>query len=437
MNSSILYMNEQRGAYPNSYYVTTTQPLPACAPLKGNRKTDVCIVGGGFSGLSAALHLRQRGFDVTLIDAQRLGWGASGRNGGQVGSDQRVEQIELVERVGAEHARRLWGLAEDSKALVASLIRDHDIECDYRPGIIHANHKRSFGAESKAYVAYLHEQYDYQQIRYVPEEEMRSTLATEAYFDGTYDAGAHYLNPFKYVQGLAKACLAAGVDVYEQTEALEIRDGDPVVVRTPDAQISASYLVLAVNGYGGRLNPRVADRVMPINNYIIATEPLSEELATSLIANDAAVADSKFVINYYHLSVDRRLIFGGRESYRYRFPPDIKAYVRRAMLSIYPQLADAKIDFGWGGALGITMSRMPYFEFLTPNTITIGGYSGHGVPTATLGGALAAEAIAGVAERFDVLAKIPALKFPGGGHARLPLLAMGMAYYSLRDRIGS
>lgn len=431
----VLYANDRRGEYPDSYYAATAD-LPARAPaLEGEHKSDVCIIGAGYAGLSAALHLRQLGFEVTVLDAHRVGWGASGRNGGQVGSGQRMEQPDLEKLVGASDARKLWDISEDAKALVQRLIADLNIDCDYRPGIIHTNHKPIWTDETKEYVEHLHETCDYDKISYVPREEMRELLATEAYYDGTYDSGSGHLHPLKYVLGIAKACIDAGVKIFEQSEVAETIEGAPVRVKTAAGEVEAQYLILAANGYLGKLNKHTANRVIPINNYIIATEPLSGEVAASLIRNNAAVADTKYVINYYRLSADNRLLFGGRESYRYRFPRDIKSFVRKAMLSIYPQLSDTKIDYGWGGTLGITMNRMPHFEWLAPNMITVGGFSGHGVAMATMAGALAAEAVSGVAERFDVMAKVPTKRIPGGYSARLPLLALGMAFYSLRDKL--
>lgn len=264
---------------------------------------------------------------------------------------------------------------------------------------------------------------------------MRGLLATDAYHDGWYDPAGYHLHPLRYALGLARGCAAAGVTICERSEVVEIQPGDKVRVKTKNGEVVANHAILAGNGYLGTLNRRVANRAIPINNYIIATEPLSDDLAKALIANDAAVADSKFVINYYRISDDQRLLFGGRESYRYRFPTDIKSYVRTAMLSVYPQLKDVRIDYGWGGTLAITMNRMPFFDWLAPNIATVGGYSGHGVMMATMGGALAAEAIAGTAERFDIMRRVPTPRVPGGYHARLPLLALGMAFYSLRDRL--
>ncbi len=433
--TSALHANETVGQFPPSFYAATTPPLPAFPALAGKGTCDVCIVGGGLSGLSAALHLRRRGYDVVVLDAHRLGWGASGRNGGQIGPGQRVDQIALEAMVGREDARALWDAGLAARQLVLDLVDELGIACDLKRGIIHANHRARLGAHTRAEVNLLRTRYGYEAIDWLGREDICALLGTQAYHNGSFDAQGVHLQPLRYVFALARACIAAGVRVHEKSEVLALDQGAKPLVKTPGGSLRAGHVILAGNGYLGKLDRKVADRVMPINNYIIATEPLGEDLARSLVANDAAVADSKFVINYFRLSGDHRLIFGGRESYGYRFPVDIPAYVRKAMLGIYPQLAGTRIDYGWGGTLGITMNRMPYFDFLAPNILTIGGYSGQGVAMATWGGAVAAQAIAGSAERFDLMARVPTARIPGGYEARLPLLVLGMAWYSLLDRL--
>jgi gamma-glutamylputrescine oxidase len=264
---------------------------------------------------------------------------------------------------------------------------------------------------------------------------MRDMLGARGCSGGSLDMGAGHLHPLNYALGLAAAARAAGARLYERSEVFEVTAGDPVLVRTAAGRVRSKYLVYACNGYLGALEPRVADRVMPINNFIIATEPLGERRARELIRDDVCVSDSRFVINYYRLSSDKRLLFGGGENYGYRFPADIKAFVRRPMLEVYPQLADAKIDYGWGGTLAITMSRLPHFERLAGNILSIGGYSGSGVALATGAGRFAAEAIDGVATRFDFMKSLPTPRFPGGTRWRNALLVLAMTWYSLRDRL--
>ncbi|MEP3048721.1 MAG: FAD-binding oxidoreductase [Roseibium sp.] len=434
----LLTANDAQGQHPASYYAATANAQPDYQSLDGARSADVCIVGGGYTGLSAALHLAERGVDVILLEANKVGWGASGRNGGQVGSGQRVEQTVLEERHGQSHAKLLWDLAEESKALVKSLISRHQIHCDYTSGILHADHRKAFVEGSRDYVEHLRLVYGYEDIRFIAEDEIGELVGSPKYHGGTLDTGSGHLHPLNYALGLARAANAAGAKLFERTRVLEVGDIEQgrIRVRTELGDVRAQHLILACNGYLGKLNRKTAAHVMPINNFIVATEPFSEEEARKIIRDNVAVADSKFVINYFRLSADRRLLFGGGENYGYRFPEDIKSFVRTPMLEIFPQLEDVQIDYGWGGTLAITPKRMPYFAKLSPNVLTATGYSGHGVAMATLGGQLLAEAIAGISGRFDVFERLDIPAFPGGDSLRSPLLALAMTWYSLRDRLG-
>jgi len=431
----VLHVNDRDGEYPASWYAATAEPLERFPTLQGAETADVCIVGGGYTGLSAALHLAERGFAVTLLEAQRVGFGASGRNGGQVGTGQRASQDTLEEMLGKSLARTLWDISLESVALVRDLIDRHAINAEFVPGIIHADHRARLVPENHAYAEKLRTEYDYDLIRPLDREETRHLVGSPAYYGGVLDMGGGHVHPLRYALGLARAARDAGVQVHEQSEVTGIEPGPSVRVRTATGNISAAHVLLACNGYLGSLDPFVAARVMPINNFIAATEPLPEALATELIRENHAVADSKFVINYFRLSEDRRMLFGGGESYGYRFPKDIAAKVRKPMAEIYPQLRDIGIDYAWGGTLGITMNRMPHFERMKGNILSASGYSGHGVAMATLGGKLAAEAIAGQAERFDLMASVPTKRFPGGTGLRTPLLVLAMIWFSLRDRL--
>ena len=431
----ILTANDKVGAYPASWYSATADapgPYPAA---QGDLACDVCVIGGGFTGLSAALHLAERGFDVLLLEAHRVGFGASGRNGGQVGTGQRLEQDELEEMVGKDDARKLWDLALESVQLVRDLIAAHAPDANYVDGILHADHRARFVPHNHAYARKLNEDYDYDLIRAVDREEMRHLCGSKAYHGGTLDMGAGHIHPLRYAFGLARAATAKGARIHEVSRVTKVTDGPTVRVETDGAKVSAKHVLWACNGYLGHAEPHVAARVMPINNYILATEPLDEGFAKELIREGHAVADSKFVINYFRLSEDNRMLFGGAESYGYRFPKDIVKLVSKPMLEIYPQLKDTRIDYAWGGTLGITLNRMPHFARLQGNVLTASGYSGHGVSMATLGGKLAAEAIAGQAERFDMMASVPTPRFPGGVAMRWPLLVAAMFWFSLRDRL--
>ena len=425
----VLTANDRAGQYPASFYAATAQALPPFPPARGALRCDVCVVGGGYTGLSAALHLAQRGYDVVLLEAQRIGFGASGRNGGQVGTGQRVEQDALEAMVGREDARKLWNLSLASVGLVRDLIAAHDMNCGWRDGIIHADHRARFVPETHAYVQKLRDDYSYQHLRPLGREELRGMVASDTYHGGAIDMGGGHLDPLRFALGLGRAAVEAGVRIFEGARV----DGISDKVTTGEAEVSADHIVLACNGYLGDLSGEVAAKIMPINNFIVATEPLDDPEA--LIAGHHAVADSKFVVNYFRMSDDHRLLFGGGESYGYRFPADIAAKVRKPMLEIFPQLRDVRIDHAWGGTLAITMNRMPHFARIAGNVLSVGGYSGHGVAMATLGGKLAAEAIAGQAESFDLMARIPTRRFPGGSALRSPLLVLAMTWFALRDRL--
>ena len=429
-----LTANDRDGEYPDSYYAASVEQLPPFAPLEGDVKADVCIVGGGFTGLSAALHCAERGLRVVLLDAQRVGWGASGRNGGQAGADQRSDQATLEKMLGDEHARRLFDLGLESIATVKELIARHRIDCHLKPGILLVDHKAEHTNDSRATVEHLNSKYDYDGMEFVDGASVREMIGTDIYHSAILDTAAAHLHPLRLALGLARAASAAGALIHERSRVSKITQGPKVRIETVSGSVTADHVLLACNGYLGDLDNTVAARVMPVNNFIIATEPLSEEVARDLIRDDVAVADSKFVVNYWRLSDDKRLLFGGRESYGYRFPDDVKSYVRKPMLAIYPQMKDVRIDYGWGGTLAITRSRLPHFMRVAPNILSASGYSGHGVSLATLAGKLAAEAIAGQAERFDTMADVPTAPFPGGALLRWPALMLGMIWYGFRDR---
>ena len=422
-----------------SYYAATANDRRERPALAGEVRADACVIGGGFTGLSAALHLAERGYDVALLEAERLGWGASGRNGGQMNSGQRVGQKDLEALVGLEEARRLWDLAEEAKATVRERIQRHAIDCDLKPGNLLCAYKPGEAEGLARGADRLREVYGYDQIQAVSKEEMAEMLGTSRYHGGRLDRGAGHLHPLNYALGLARAAEEAGATLYEASRATRIESGSgtgaKTLVKTATGQVTADYLVLGCNGYLEKLEPRIAGRIMPINNYVLATAPLGEEGARALIRDDVCVTDTKFVVDYYRLSADKRLLFGGGETYSRRFPADIKGFVRRYMLRVYPQLAETPIDYAWGGTLAITMNRLPSFGRLAPNTFYAQGYSGQGVALTSLAGKLIAEAVAGTAERFDVMARLPQRDFPGGTLLRWPGLVAGMLYYSLRDKL--
>ncbi|RTE64789.1 FAD-binding oxidoreductase [Amphritea opalescens] len=417
-----------------SYYVDSANPRPEYSPLVGEQQADVCIIGAGYTGLSAALHLAEKGYSVRLLEGEAVGWGASGRNGGQVCQGHNMGHAELTKKMGRAAADALWQSSLASVELVKTLIAEHQINCDLKQGVMHVAAKPGHVAEIRESVAYKHKVLGYDKIRFVDDDEVQGMLGTERYYGGEYWQDAVHLHPLNYALGLAAAAIKAGVVIHEHSRVTGYTAGKQAEVRTDQGVVKAKYILLACNGYLDKLEPRVAAKIMPINNFIIATEPLSDELCQRINRDDVAVADSRFVINYFKLSGDNRLLWGGGENYSRHFPKDIPNFVRPYMLQFYPELADVKIDYGWGGTLAITLNRMPHFDRLEENLFVAQGYSGHGVALATLGGKLMAEAISGSAEKFDLFARVPTPSFPGGTLLRWPGLVAGMLYYSMRDR---
>ena len=430
----LLYANDRRGSYPDSWYAATADHLGPFPELTSDTRADVCVIGAGYTGLSAALHLAEAGRDVVLIDAQRVGFGASGRNGGQLGSGQRQDQVTLERMLGPDDARKLWELGEDAKILVKALIDRHGIDCHLRPGIAWAGSRPHQVRDLHVYARHMQVRYDYT-LDILDAEAFRALCPSPDYAGGVLDRGAAHLHPLRLAFGLARAAAAAGVRIHEGTEARSIAEGTPNVVVTANGRITAEHVILATNGYGTGLSHGVASNVMPINNFIVATEPLGDR-AAEVLTQDVAVSDSRFVVNYFRLSHDRRLLFGGGESYGYRFPRDIAALVRRPMLKAFPHLRDVRIDHAWGGTLAITMKRLPYLARIGRGVLSASGYSGHGVGTATHAGWLLARAVEGETDGFDALSALPHVPFPGGAALRSPLLVAAMTWYGLRDRLG-
>ena len=432
---NLLDANDRPGTYPDSWYAATADIPPPAAPLRGAARADVCVVGGGYTGLSCALHLAEAGLSVILLEAQRIGFGASGRNGGQLGSGQRQDQQALEKMVGPDDARHLWALGEEAKALVRDLIARHGIDCHLKDGVAWTGFNAAETADLHDYAGHLSARYGYDRIEVLDEAACHALCPSPAYRGGILDMGAGHLHPLRLALGLAEACRRAGVTIHEGARVHRIDSGRPVTVATDAGRVTADHLVLACNGYLGTLDRRVAARVMPINNFVAATEPLGDA-ADRVLTRDVAVADSKFVVNYFRLSHDRRLLFGGGESYGYRFPADIAAKVRAPMTAIFPHLRDVRIDHAWGGTLAITTKRLPLLARLEPNILTASGYSGHGVGTATHAGMLLAQAIRGESAGFDAMARLPVPGFPGGPAFRSPLLVLAMTWFALRDRLG-
>lgn len=437
MNSSSNVMPDQDiSRHAPSYYAATRHETPDPTPLAGEVKADVCVIGGGYSGLSTALHLARAGVRVALVEQALLGWGASGRNGGQIHVGMRRGQDWLEQEIGPDDAMALWKLAVDGRDHVDWLIDTLSIDCDFRPGYLHVDHKRRYVDHSRRTVDLLRGRYDYPHIRFVDEAEVRQRVGSEGYYGGTLDDRGGHLHPLNFALGIARGAREAGAALYERTPVTGIvRQGGGWRVEAADGHILADKVVLAGNGYLRGLAPEVEARVMPINNFVGVTEPLGADRAASLIRGTESVSDSRFVVYYFRITPDHRLLFGGGESYGYRFPADIKATVRPHILKVYPQLADVRLDYAWGGTLSVTPNRVPFVRQIGPGFYNISGYSGLGVVLAPYFGKLVAGAIAGDSSGFDRLARLPVPRFPGGRLLRWPTLVAAMSFFALRDRL--
>jgi gamma-glutamylputrescine oxidase len=428
----------------DSYYLATAIGQRVRPQLNGAREADVCVIGAGYTGLSCALHLAQAGMKVVVLEAETAGFGASGRNGGQVITGQRVDQDELERRYGEAHARALWDLALEARSLVRTLIASNAIQCDERPGHFTAAVRDSHARDLESYVDFLGARYNYSTARYVPAAQVAEIVACHNYKGGMLDTASFHLHPLNYALGLARAADDAGVEILEHSPAIKIDHGATVKVETASytfsntvqGSVSAKFVVYACNAYLGDLNRDLSRTIMPISNYIATTEPLGGERAKALIPSGAAVADTKFVLDYYRLTADNRLLFGGGESYGGRDLSNVREIVRPHIERVFPQLKGVRVEHAWGGRLAITMPRLPHVGRLLPNTYFAQGYSGQGVAIATLVGKLLAEAIAGQAQRFDVYANLKIPELPGGALFRKPLLALALTWYALRDRLG-
>lgn len=418
----------------DSWYAASTPPQPPRPALQGDVDTDICVIGGGIAGCSTALHLAERGYRVVLLEAHRVGWGASGRSGAQAIPGIACGQHKLQALVGDADARRIWDVSVEGLRLQRELIARHGIDCDLRTGQMHVAIKPRQERELREEVATLHGEYGYDSVRMVEREELRSILASDRYIAGTYDSAGGHLHPLKYTQGLAAAAERAGVRIFEDSRALAYaRVAGTLEVTTATGRVRCRSLALCGNAWLGPFAPALSRKIMGVGTYIVATQPLGAERAAALIRNDAAVTDINWVIDYFRRSADHRLLFGGRVSYSGLDPLGTRRATRARMLAVFPQLADADIEHAWGGYVDITMNRAPHFGRLEPDVYFLQGFSGHGIALTGVAGKLLAEAIGGTAERFDLFARIPHRDFPGGAALRRPALVLAMLWYRMRD----
>lgn len=416
-----------------SWYEDSCGQRPAYPKLTGNIKCDVAIIGGGFCGLSAALHLAEGGTRVALLEAHRLGDGASGRNGGQMGSGQRSSVIELGKELGFERSKALWDMAEHAKRSLLETAKRHEFPIDYLPGQLTPMHKHRYESEAEEEVEVLNERYGYGHISYIDRQEMAEALGSKAYFGGTRDVGTGHIHPMKYVVGLARAAAKAGADLYESSPVTAISHRGSIEVSGKGFSVNAERVLIATNAHHQDLRAELGRHILPLQSFIAATEPLGHN--SPVLPGKEAVDDSRFVVRYFRKTADDRLLFGGREAYGRATPMNIEAAIRRQITEIYPDLHDVAITHAWGGSVGITMPRMPYVRELEPGVWAAGGFSGHGVVMSNYTGRLIAERFMGHSDSIQMLQDLKIPAFPGGRVLREPLKVLALTWFSLLDRL--
>ncbi len=421
---------------PASYYRDTVAVgLDACPPLEGDQRADVCVIGGGVTGCSAALHLAERGYSVRLLEARAVGFGASGRSGGQILPGLGTDIATVEQALGHERARAIWEMSREAVRLTAALVERHAIPCDLAWGFLHAAVKPRHVRELQAFQERMARDYDYTNMNWLEGSALRERVVTDAYPGALYEEEGGHLHPLNYTLGLARAAQRAGVTIHEGSAARLIRRGQTARVETEGGSVTADFVVVAANAYLGGLVPELSGRMMRAANYMVATAPLSETQAASVLPCNDALADANFVLDYYRLSADRRLIYGGEVSYDGREPRGLRERMDAKIARLFPVLEGVPIDYRWGGDVAITLNRAPDFGRIGHNLYYVQGYSGHGMALAGLAGQLMSDTIAGQSERFDLFAAMPHRRFPGGDRLRTPLLVLATTFYKLRDRL--
>ncbi|MDN0074852.1 FAD-binding oxidoreductase [Crenobacter sp. SG2303] len=428
-------MATQKIAHTSSYYAASANPSPERPPLRGAERADVCVIGAGFTGLSTALHLAEQGYSVIVLEAARVGWGASGRNGGQIVNSY-SRDMDVIERWhGKATADALGGMAFEGGRIIRERVAKYGIQCDLKDGNIFAalTHKQLKELEDKKA---LWERYGHTRLELVDATGIRRHVGTDRYVGGLIDHSGGHIHPLNLVLGEAAAFESLGGKIFEQSAVTKITEGKTVKVHTAAGEVSARFLVVAGNAYLGDLVPKLAEKSLPCGTQVLTTEPLPESLTRELLPTDMCVEDCNYLLDYYRLTADNRLLYGGGTVYGARDPGEIEQLIRPKMLKTFPQLAKVKVQFGWTGNFSLTLSRLPQAGKLADNIYYSQGCSGHGVTYTHLAGRLLSEAIAGKPERLKAFAGLPHFPFPGGRLLRVPMLTAGAWYYGVRDKLG-
>ena len=421
-------------AHAPSYYAASANPSPSRPPLQGGHEADVCIIGAGYTGLSSGLFLAEAGFKVIVLEAARVGWGASGRNGGQIVHSYSRDMDVIEARHGPEAARALGGMAFEGAKIIRERVAKYGIRCDLKNGGIYAAKTARKVKELEHHKA-LWERYGNDQLSLLDRDEVRRHIGSDAYHAILVDRSGGHIHPLNLALGEAAALESLGGTICEASRVLRIERGERPVVHTASGQVRARFVIVACNAYIGDLEPQLAAKSMPCGTQVVATEPLGERWQ-DVLPSDHCVEDNNFLLDYYRLSGDKRLIFGGGVIYGARDPERIEQLIRPNLEATFPQLRGVKIDYAWTGNFLLTLSRLPQVGRLDESIYYSQGCSGHGVTFTHLIGRVLAEALRGQAERFDAFARLPHYPFPGGRLLRVPFTALGAWWYDLRDRLG-
>ncbi|MDO1581090.1 NAD(P)/FAD-dependent oxidoreductase [Rhizobium oryzicola] len=418
-----------------SWYAASALDRRVRPRLEAEIEADVCVIGAGFTGISAALELVERGFSVVVLESERIGFGASGRNGGQIVNGYSRDLATIAVRYGTDAAVKLGAMSLEGASIIRERVARYNIACDLVDGGFFAAFTQKQIREMEAHKKDW-ETYGHPGLEMVSASDVGRYVQSDLYIGGMVDRLGGHIHPLNLVLGEAAAVEAAGGRIFENTRALSLEQGAKPLVRTPDGSVRASYVLVCGNAYLPPQLPEISSRMMPVSSQIIVTEPLPEGLAERLLPANACVEDANYVLDYYRRTADNRILYGGGIGYGGRDPRDIAAYLRPHMLKTFPSLASAKIDYAWSGNFALTLTRIPHMGRLSDNVLFSHGDSGHGVTTTHLLGKILGEAVAGHVERFDVWSSLPNLPFPGGRRFRVPLTVLGAWWYGLRDKLG-